>query len=145
MHMIVFAGVEVTKREVRSMWRRTLSVTGPLEVDAVPLTDGDMVSVYIGKYCGKPSSLLSLDNPAYLNSNGRHWGTTRRRLIPLCEQVVFRDLTQVELSELVKIASEKIENFDYRHPKSFVLLGEICQEAVEKFLDKGLAERFKVG
>ena len=140
-HMIVFGHAEWQKADVRKLWRKALGCSGPLEVDAQPIINGDLVGVYIGKYCGKLSDPHILDNPAYLNSNGRHWGTTRTKGIPLCEQIVFRDLSEKELFELVKAATTKIANFDWQHPKSFVLLGKVCEDAVEKMCEIGLADR----
>jgi hypothetical protein len=140
LHFLLIRESFVCHKVVRKIWRKILKVHGPLSTDVRAAKNGELASFYIAKYMSKVHSLLSLDNCAYLNTHGRHWGTIRKQFIPICPHEVLDGLDEDEIAFLIATGQQRLPWVDMTLPHTFSLLGknatEILSELRKKILDR---------
>jgi len=139
-HLIMFRGRFIENDMVRLFWRRCVKKEGALCTDIEGLGDACKIRMYIAKYAAKVPPPLSLDYVPQLNNLGRHYGYTRKPLIPMASQVRFVDLTPGLLATLRNVAAESLPDYDSRFDAGFVLLGDRARIAREEILKLALAE-----
>lgn len=117
MHTINFRGI-------RERWERTIGAQEHTQIDVTYLTLGDIVSVYVAKYCAKEASNLLLDNVPYRNRTGRHSGELRKELIPYHPLETVDRITQGMLLAAKRTASGLLWWWDPRYDEGFTILGD---------------------
>jgi len=100
-HMIVFNCPFYPKENVLSGWQRALRVEQWVDTSIKLIDSGEKAARYVTKYCGKKVEPGVLGNSSFLNSPGRHWGMTRKELIPFAWRVhvPFLDDRSIALAE----------------------------------------------
>lgn len=134
-HFMAFNVPFIAKEELRRWWREILDVEGPLSTDVRKIKDWRMASIYIGKYIAKESTL---DITAYRNNpymRGRHWGTTRKHLLPMADVTTSRQLNEREIELAQLYAGEKFKNYDPERGGGFTLFGPEHRKAFETIGD----------
>lgn len=131
LHMMVFGVEYLHWTRVREWWAAVLHHSGPLATDVERIKDKEKVAVYIAKYMAKATEDASLDYSAYLNNSGRHYGFTRKSLIPLHEPQIELGIDEEDEAFLREFAAARLGWFDGRSDLSFTLIGEIAVEAKE--------------
>lgn len=94
--------------------------------------------LYIAKYVSK---LPTFNIPLHHNNEirfGRHWGTTRKQLIPIAPIVVLRVLGEVEEFVAMEWGHENLAHYDMALQNGFTLMGDHHAEVWESFLKNGL-------
>lgn len=89
------------------------------------------MAVYIAKYMAKATDERSLDYAAYLNNAGRHYGFTRKSLIPLHEPQDEMGIDAADEAFLRQFASERLHWFNGQGEGSFCLIGPLAEDAKE--------------
>jgi len=123
-HFMVFNVPFVAKETLRSWWREILDVEGPLSTDVRKIENWKMASCYIGKYVAKESTL---DITAYRNNpymRGRHWGHTRKELLPLANVSTSTQLTEAQAAAARSYAARKFTHYDEERGGGFTLFGQ---------------------
>lgn len=123
-HLACLVKIPYKKEQVQQWWAEIIGYRNTnLQVDVAHVTGFQGVLKYIAKYVSK---LPTLDIPLHRNNEiryGRHWGTTRKELIPLCEISVLRELNEVEEFQVMKVADEMIRHYDIELENGFTLFG----------------------
>ena len=132
-HLLVFGVSWLPQKVVREWWRSAIGAgDGPLVTDVRRVTGVDGACRYLAKYVSKS---CPLDIAAYHNSGinfGRHWGVTRKHLVPMCPVDVCRQLTDFELSRMQGLAEEMWSAYRPESSGGFTLLGEPEAEFAKK-------------
>lgn len=123
-HIITFTGKFIHHRIVRHWWRTILQHRGDLSTDIDALNGKKKFGIYVAKYTAKPPPASSLDYAAYPKTEGRHWGTLRRKKIPLCRRVMFREITPRMVMHLQQFASALLDDYRPQYDRGFSLLGK---------------------
>lgn len=137
-HFLLVGVRYISHKEINLWWRKILKVKGPLCTDVKQAKNGELAGVYIAKYLSKPSESHCLDNPSYLNSNGRHYGYVRKKLIPMCPVIQFPNLTEEEIAFLIRQGKDILPHLRGLAPQSFSLLGDKAIETAEILCMKGI-------
>lgn len=142
LHAIIFGVRFFPYADLRKCWRARLGCKGALSTRVDSLATKSKHGVYIAKYAAKMPEESYLDNVAYCNIDGKHWGTHRRELIPREVPRVFNDLPPDVVERLRATAADTLPWYDTRYDAGFSIfgkLGERLKGAVEKLcLDAGL-------
>jgi len=139
-HLLTFGDSSIEKSTVRESWRNITHAVGRLEVDAQRVPAGDVVSMYVAKYCTKIPDSPCLDNVPYLNSIGRHYGFTRKAMIPSHPKTVIALRDEALVEWLRRVASRQIASYDFRFSEGFTLLGDITEHVKKQIFENDLAE-----
>lgn len=130
-HFMVFNVPWMNKFTVRKWWREILDVEGPLATDIKKIKNWAHASWYIGKYVAKESTL---DITAYRNNphmRGRHWGMTRKPLLPMANVDILRPMTASEVELAKAYAGEQFTHYDTEKGGGFTLFGAKHRTAFE--------------
>lgn len=123
-HFLVFGVKYINWRIVREAWRKAIGYDAKHLVTYVQRVYGiDGAAKYLAKYCAK---VASLDIAAYLNSGisfGRHWGITRKLLIPMCPVLVSRRLRDEEIEQIQADAAKRWPAYEPGLSGGFTLYG----------------------
>ncbi len=106
-----------------------------LQVNVKPIQGIYGCLLYIAKYVSK---LSTLDIPLHRNNEinfGRHWGTTRKELIPMCEVSTIRKLSADEMEWVTAWGQENIVDYHAELGNGFTLLGRDHAKFWERALD----------
>jgi hypothetical protein len=142
-HLLLLGASYIHWATIRKWWRTILDCVGPLATDVRKVEQGEMASLYVSKYTAKMPDQPSLDNAAYLNNQGRHYGIHRCKKIPLHDRVSIPRLSPVLIDLCKSIGEGKLPHYDVRYDSSFTLLGNFAREMGDVILKKavdGLAE-----
>jgi hypothetical protein len=134
-HLLSFNVPFVAKEILRQWWRDILDVEGPLATDVEKIKNWSKLSAYIGKYIAKESTL---DITAYHNNpfmRGRHWGMTRKPLLPLADLDVLRPMTEQEVKLAKAYAAETFTEYDQERGGGFTLFGQKHRKAFQTIQD----------
>jgi len=134
-HFMAFNVPFITKEEIRRWWREILDVEGALSTDVKKIKNWLMASAYIGKYIAKESAL---DITAYRNNpymRGRHWGNTRKELLPMAEVDTLKQLTGREIELAQAYAADKFTHYDQEKGGGFTLFGKEHRAAFKTIQD----------
>jgi len=145
MHMIVFGVRPIHHLLIRKWWRSILHVSGPLCTDVRGFKDGEKESIYIAKYIGKEVCAPSLDYVTYVNSSGRHYGITRKHLLPQHAIKIYKVTDMEELMGLTSTAACVLPWMDPEGIEGFSLLGDKAVEVGKDFVKRDLAKRRRKG
>lgn len=134
-HLCLFNVAFVNQEKVRELWRKVIGYqSGPLVTDVRRIYNVDGVGRYLGKYLAK---YRSLDFITYHNSSiefGRHWGLTRKTLVPFLPTRLQRQLSEFEKETLVRFAKATSKRYGEYGETGFKRFGKEVAERVEKFL-----------
>jgi len=134
-HLMLFGVQWLPWQRVRNWWRRSIQAgKGPLVTEVKRIYNEDGACRYLSKYVSK---YRSLDISSYLNSGlefGRHWGVTRRELIPLCPVTVERELTADEVERVRAFAVARWRWYDPQTCGGFTLLSPHLAKSFAAFL-----------
>lgn len=139
-HFLLIREKFVHHKVIRKIWRSILHVRGPLATDIRAAKNGELASVYIAKYMSKVHERCSLDNDAYLNTHGRHWGLVRKKSIPMAKLEWTLDLSEEEIEYLLKTGHDRLPWVDMNAPHSFSLIGKNAVD-VSEYLRKLTLDR----
>lgn len=134
-HILLFKCPYIPWQAIRQFWRAILHVKGPLCTDVRRAKEANKAAYYVAKYLGKASDDTSLDNAAYLNSRGRHWGIHRKEGIPWHSKEVIKNLSQDQINLIKQIGSQLIHGYSSVLGTSFTVLGhnsEIFWQALQE-------------
>ena len=124
-HYAVMKASPIPEGDLRSMWQRTIGYRhSNLQVNSQEIYGVEGAVRYLAKYISKSGPL---DISAYHNNHvkfGRHWGITRKALIPMCPVTVFRELTAEESATMRKVGAERLQHYHEEQGRSFTLLSE---------------------
>jgi len=121
---------------IREMWRKSIGHDNSyLDVDSRQVT-GELAAVkYMAKYVAKNQALGIL---AYRNSGfrfGRHWGITRKAMIPMAPITCQRLLTEDEVEAAKQFAAGIWPHYDIDNPNGYTLLNPTMAKQWKDFLD----------
>lgn len=81
-HFVMLGADGIDPVGVNKTWTKIIGANQFVQTDVETCDRSKAPAMYVAKYAAKASSPL-LDNGAYLNnSTGRHWGVTRKNMIP---------------------------------------------------------------
>lgn len=132
-HLLLFGVGWLHWKRVRAWWRKILGHVGPLATDVQGCKSAKKASIYVSKYVAKLPDDASLDNGAYCNNQGRHWGYFRPEQIPRETKTVIEGLNGDEYEWLTARANEFIK---WRLPgdtNGFVVLGDMADYLFSEF------------
>lgn len=135
-HLLLPTVTALNENVVRDMWRKSIGHDDTyLDVDVRSVT-GELGAVkYLAKYVSKQQSLGIL---AYRNTGfrfGRHWGITRKSLIPMAPITVQRELTEDEILAAKQFAAGLWKHYDFDEGAGFTLLNPQLAKEWKEFLD----------
>jgi hypothetical protein len=126
----------LNENSVREWWRKSIEHDESyLDVDCRQVV-GELAAVkYLAKYVSKQQALGIL---AYHNSGfrfGRHWGITRKSLIPMAPITVCRELTEDEIVAVNQYAHVIWPGWERDLPTGYTLLNPKEAKQWKEFLD----------
>jgi len=135
-HLLLPLVTALNENKVREMWRKSIGHDDTyLDVDVRAVT-GELGAVkYLAKYVSKG---LALGILAYRNSGfrfGRHWGITRKGMIPMAPITVQRELSEDEIEAAKQFAASIWKYYDLDNPNGFTLLNPKLAKEWKEFLD----------
>lgn len=134
-HFVILKEKYVHYKLIRNWWRGILKVKGPLATDVRAIINGELAGFYIAKYVAKVQPLASLDNCAYHNSPGRHYGFIRRNSIPLCPVESIAKLTEPEIDYLLSEGRDRLSWLNFEALHSFSFLGKASDEIFDSLAE----------
>ena len=140
LHLLLFGVRFIAKEQVRAWWRKILGVQGPLATHIDAMNEGSKASLYIAKYMGKQQDINALDNLAYLNIRGRHYGFIRKGLIPMMPKETLINLTDEQIERLWAEGRGRLFSLHHEIKESFALLGDAADVVYERIIGIGLTE-----
>jgi len=136
-HLMLFGVPFIPWQRVREWWRQTIGAgPGPLVTEVKDIYNEDGACRYLSKYVSK---YRSLDIGVYHNTTiqfGRHWGITRRELIPLCPIASERELTVEEIALMRKFAGARWSHYNVENGGGFTVLGLALAKTFTAFLKR---------
>lgn len=142
-HFLLLGVGYIDHRWIRYYWMKAIDWKGKVATDVKACRSAKKAALYVSKYVAKTHDPHSLDNGAYSNSNGRHWGYFRKPEIPLHFSEIIDNVTNDEWDWLRQRANGLLR---WRLPEDdngFVLLGNISDFVWTEFLTFRLAERIE--
>lgn len=136
-HLLAFNVPYVHHADIRKWWRRILDVEGPLATDVKSVSGPRGAGRYLSKYVSK---YASLDYAAYRNNpylRGRHWGLTRKPLVPFAPITVNREMTASEADHAQSYASGALGFYDPVLGGGFTLFGKDHSEKIRNGVLQG--------
>ena len=139
MHMLTFGGRYACAPRVAKWWKGITKYDGVIQVDSQIVSAGEIVGMYVAKYCAKAEGRSSyLDNVSYLNT-GRHYGMFRKSSVPMHATKICN----LTLGKLVKeLRAEAVKVLPAYHEKwgeGFTFVGQPARAAIQKIIVSGLA------
>lgn len=128
LHLMLLGVEYIPWDEINRWWKRILVHQGYVRTWVEKAEKGEGAAKYIAKYCAKRDVSSYLVNAAYLNRVGRHWGVTRKALIPLHEPKRRFNLSEGQIHVLREVAAGILPNYDIRYDESFTLLGKTAEK-----------------
>lgn len=133
---LLLAGTKILyEKWVRNRWAHVLGIYPSWVSVKVKQVEGILGACkYVAKYVSK---LPHLDITAYHNSHlkfGRHWGVTRRGMIPMCPVKVSREISQEEAECLLQHKGKLLHPPEPIDQHGFTLFGKDQVELIEKFV-----------
>lgn len=128
MHYLIPGMTYLDQWAWREAWRSIVHKEGPLATDVTKIGKGEMAARYMSKYVAKDDTL---DIAAYLNTGieiGRHWGPTRRNLMPLAKVAMQRKLDDEETEWVKHHAKTSWPDRPYVGESGFTVFGAECAE-----------------
>lgn len=136
-HLMIFGVPFLPWQKVREWWRQAIGAgEGPLVTDVKRIYNENGACRYLSKYVSK---YLPLDIGVYHNSGlqfGRHWGVTRKELIPLCPIAAERQLTDDEIKIVRKFAAARWTHYNAESGGGYTVLGEKLAKSFTAFLKR---------
>lgn len=135
-HMGILGCEYLHHQEVNDWWRGILGVEGKIVTDVRRITEGEGMGRYLGKYVSKHGSL---DIGAYRNTHqltGRHWGVTRKDLIPMAEKTTWEVSSAGELQAIVEVGEALRPGYVGPEGSSYTLLGRVAKDYLLERLGK---------
>lgn len=137
-HIILFDIGYIQYKELRRAWADVIGAKREPSVRFERMRKGTKVGRYIAKYVAKVPDATNLDNSAYLNRGGRHYGYLRKGLIPVEVRRWSPQLSVLQAEELLALSREWCPEYASRMPQSFAALGARGKAALVRFLKWGL-------
>lgn len=134
-HLICFDIPFISFAVIRKAWKQILCWDDFVAMNVQVAGSGKMAALYIAKYMGKEFDQHLLDNHAYLNNQGRHWGFHRKSMIPQCEVSFVEKPTEQQVNRLMEFARTKGGWIDKVREESFTLFGADLIE-IRQFLEQ---------
>lgn len=131
-HIFLLREIFLHHKIVRKIWRRILSVQGPLATDVRAAWNAELASFYCAKYLTKLNEKCSLDNSAYHNKEGRHYGYIRKAMIPMHKIQWITGFGEEEIDFLVRTGQDKLPWVDFAAPHTFSLLGRSAEDTFQE-------------
>lgn len=135
-HLFLLTVKQLNEDSVREMWRKSIGHDDTyLDVDVRFVEGPEAAAKYVAKYCSKQ---YALGITAYHNSGfrfGRHWGITRKAMIPLQPVVVSRELTEDEVDCVQQFAPSIWPTYDKDVDGGFTLLSGKMAKEWKEFLE----------
>lgn len=132
-HLLLFGVGFLHWKLIRQWWRTILRHKGKLATDVKGCRSAKKASIYVSKYVAKLPDDGCLDNGAYCNNQGKHWGYFRPEQIPRESRVILDNLNGDEIDWLVCRANEFVK---WRLPgdtNGFVVLGDMADFLFSEF------------
>lgn len=133
-HLLVLGVKFIGHWLIRKWWRLILKVSGPLATDVRNASSGEQASAYMTKYLSKNGSLEESTYHNSPNFGGRHWGITRKSLIPWSP---VSSLSELDCDEAKACRAFAAHAFDHYHPEfggGFTVFGLEARNALFSIL-----------
>jgi len=126
----------LSKYIVREWWRRAIGHDSTyLDVHVKRVIGVDGAIRYLAKYVSKQAALGIV---AYHNSGfrfGRHWGCTRKDLLPMCPIDIQRELHQNEIEAVRGMGATMNPHYEVDSGAGYTLLGKAMADFWREFLN----------
>jgi len=122
-HLILFGIDDLPKGVLQATWAKSIQHTGFVSVDVKPMKGHQGALRYLAKYVSKEEPL---DIEAYLHNGisvGRHWGITRKSLLPMADVAIDRELTDEEVGTMQVLEMERNPHYNPDSDGGFTHLG----------------------
>lgn len=143
-HHALFLGVGfIPQEKIKLWWKAAIGSIRTVSIKVKGCRSAKKAALYVSKYCAKVPDEYYLDNGAYLNNQGRHWGYFRRPLIPRENQEIIDNLTPDEWEWLTSRANGLLR---WRLPEDdngFCVLGNMADYIWTEFLTLRLDGRIE--
>lgn len=136
LHMIVFGQQYIHHAKVMKMWAKAIGHKGRVSTHVALITGHQGALKYLAKYVSKEHYL---DIGAYLNNGvqiGRHWGMSRRSVIPWGKVEFNGEITTDEAQALQTVEESVNQQYDPALGAGFTLLGDDAKKAILRAMGK---------
>jgi hypothetical protein len=132
-HLVCFGVPFFDANILRASWKRILRSDEQPRINVAAANNGSHATRYLCKYVAKKDDQPNLVHAAYLNGQGRPWGVTRQRLLPLCSSSAYLLTSKAQVGRAMEMAAALLGR---HYLGAFTLFSDIAAERAKTILGK---------